>query len=381
MTGLERRVAGLSATARVGLAALGGAALALSQPPVSWPLVLFLAMPLLAWLLDAAASPRGAFAVGWAAGAGFFGAGLFWIVDPFLVQPEIFGWMAPFAVTGMAGGLALFWAVPFALARALRPPGLARVLALAALWALSDYARAHVLTGFPWALPAYAWVETPVIQLAALGGPFLLGLLTLVAGLLPALGSWRAVAVAAAMVAAGWGFGAWRLAQPLPVRAEPLVVRLVQPNAVQAEKWLPGKEQEFWDRHIALTRGAGRSAAGHRDLVGDGGALRARDAPRPAGGGGGGGTAGAARHRHRAGGGGGGGRAVLQLARGARRGRERGRGLRQAPPCPVRRIHPLCPGGGAARAAGAGDADPRRLHRRAGAAPGRSARGCRRSCR
>ena len=59
--------------------------------------------------------------------------------------------------------------------------------------------------------------------------------------------------VAAAMVAAGWTFGAWRLAQPLPQREHPLVVRLVQPNAVQAEKWLPGKEQEFWDRHIALT--------------------------------------------------------------------------------------------------------------------------------
>ena len=59
---------------------------------------------------------------------------------------------------------------------------------------------------------------------------------------------------AAALVAAGWGFGAWRLAQPLPERPQPLVVRLVQPNAPQAEKWLPGKAQEFWDRHLALTR-------------------------------------------------------------------------------------------------------------------------------
>ena len=292
-----------------------------------------------------AASPRGAFAVGWAAGAGFFGAGLFWIVDPFLVQPEIFGWMAPFAVTGMAGGLALFWAVPFALARALRPPGLARVLALAALWALSDYARAHVLTGFPWALAG--------LCLGRDAGD-------------PAGGAGRAVPARAPDAGRGdccrrWGAGgrwrwpprwwpraggsgAWRLAQPLPVRAEPLVVRLVQPNAVQAEKWLPGKEQEFWDRHIALTRApadprpdiviwsetAAPFALGTRpDLQAEAAAAAA---------------AGAARHRHRAGGGGGGGRAVLQLARGPRRGRERGRGLRQAPPCPVRRIHPALPG-------------------------------------
>ena len=38
------------------------------------------------------------------------------------------------------------------------------------------------------------------------------------------------------------------------MRPQPLVVRLVQPNAAQAEKWLPGKAQEFWDRHLALTR-------------------------------------------------------------------------------------------------------------------------------
>jgi apolipoprotein N-acyltransferase len=37
----------------------------------------------------------------------------------------------------------------------------------------------------------------------------------------------------------------------------PLVVRLVQPNAVQAEKWLPGKAQEFYDRHIAMTLAPG----------------------------------------------------------------------------------------------------------------------------
>ena len=128
------------------------------------------------------------------------------------------------------------------------------MLLLAALWSLAEYARGHVLTGFPWGLTAYAWVETPVIQTVALFGPYGLGLLTLTAGLLPGLGRWRAVAVAAALVAAGWGAGAWRLAQPVPARVEPLVVRLVQPNARQELKWQDGMEQAFYDRHIAMTR-------------------------------------------------------------------------------------------------------------------------------
>ncbi len=215
-------------------------------------MVLFLALPVLLWLLDGV-RPRGAFALGWVAGCAHFAAALFWIVDPFLVEPDVYGWMAPFAVAGTAAGMALFWAVPFALARAWWPPGVWRVLVLAALWTLADYARGHLLTGFPWGLFAYAWVETPVMQASALVGPYGLGLLTLIAALLPGLAAWRPVALAAALVAAGWGFGAWRLSQPVPVRAEPLTVRLVQPNATQALKWQPGMEQKFYERHLALS--------------------------------------------------------------------------------------------------------------------------------
>jgi apolipoprotein N-acyltransferase len=258
VTAAAARVAALTGLRRLALAAAAGAATALAQPPVSWPAVLFLALPVLLWLLDGTPGPRAAFAVGWAAGAGHFAAALFWIVEPFLVQPEIFGWMAPFALAGMAGGLALFWAAPFALARAWWPPGMWRVLLLASLWTLAELARAHVLTGFPWGLVAYGWVETPVIQAVALFGPHALGLLTLVAALLPGLRSWRALAAAAALVAAGWGFGAWRLAQPAPERPEPLVVRLVQPDADQALKWQPGMQQEFYERHLGLSRAGPR---------------------------------------------------------------------------------------------------------------------------
>ena len=162
--------------------------MALSQPPVSWPVVLFAALPVLLWLTDGA-GPRGGFAIGWAAGVGYFGAGMFWIVDPFLVEPDVFGWMAPFALAGVAAGLALFWGLPFGLGRAWCPPGVRRILLLAALWTLCDYARSNILTGFPWALIGYAWVETPVIQTTAWFGPHLLSLLTISAALLPGLGS------------------------------------------------------------------------------------------------------------------------------------------------------------------------------------------------
>ena len=80
--------------------------MALGQAPVSWPLAVLLALPILLWLLEAAPGPARAFLIGWGAGVGYFAAGMFWIVDPFLVQPEIFGWMAPFALVGLSAGLA-----------------------------------------------------------------------------------------------------------------------------------------------------------------------------------------------------------------------------------------------------------------------------------
>ena len=382
---LERRVAALGgARDGSGSPRSPGPRRALAQPPVSWPAVLFLALPVLLWLLDGTRRAAGRLRprLGGRARRSSPPA-LFWIVEPFLVEPEVYGWMAPFALVGMAGGLALFWAVPFALARAWWPPGPGRVLLLAALWTLADYARGHVLTGFPWGLFGYAWVETPVIQAAALVGPHGLGFLTLVAGTAArARRPGARSALAAALVAAGWGFGAWRLAQPVPERAEPLVVRLVQPNADQALKWQPGMEQVFYDRHIALSRAQAEprpdvtiwSETAVPFVLGEAPELLAESAA----------AAGA------------GGRLVLGIRRSSRGrraarwynalavlgpGRDGGRHLRQAPPGAVRRVHPLRRHRRPARAARARDADPRRLLAPATARTSSRPPACRRSCR
>jgi apolipoprotein N-acyltransferase len=251
---------------RMALAAVVGAAMALGQPPLSLAFVVFLCLPPLLWLLDGTAGRRGAFGLGWAAGAGYFAAGLFWIVEPFLVDADRYGLLAPFALVAMAGGLALFWGVAFALARTLWRPGWARVLVLAACWTAAEFARSHLFGGFPWALIGYVWTETPVVQAAALFGPHMLGFLTLVAGLLPGAalgrdltGAGRAgvLLAAAALVAAGFVWGAVRLATPVPPRESPLTVRLVQPNAAQHLKWRTDMQQAFYARHLALTRAPG----------------------------------------------------------------------------------------------------------------------------
>ena len=208
-------------------------------------------------LLLAARGARSSAAIGWAAGVGYFGVALHWLVEPFLVDAARHGWMAPFALTFMAGGLALFWAAAFwAAARLARPHW--RPVALALTLPLAEWLRSTVLSGFPWALPAYAWSETPVIHAAALVGPHGLTTLTVVlaAGLAMALRRERSIGWTlggvlplAGIAALGW----WQAQVVLIEGDEAPVVRLVQPNAPQDEKWDPERSLTFVDRQIALT--------------------------------------------------------------------------------------------------------------------------------
>lgn len=252
---------------RLGLAALAGAVITLGQPPISLPWTLFLGLPVVVWLVDAAPGPLGAALIGWATGFGYFVSGLYWIGFAFLVDADQFAWMIPFAVTLLPAFLALFWAVGFALARRIWPVGRPwRVLALAAGVALAEYARGHVLTGFPWGLPGYVWVNTPAMQTAAWVGPFGVTFLTL--ALVPfvplACAERRLLAGLAALVAAAalWFSGEMRLHIEVPEASTGPVLRLVQPNAQQELKWLPDQTPRFYANLLASTAAAPDPALG-----------------------------------------------------------------------------------------------------------------------
>ncbi|KGJ04935.1 apolipoprotein acyltransferase [Paracoccus halophilus] len=254
----------------LGCAGLGAFA-ALGQAP--WDLW-FLALPALAvlcWQIARAVSPAQAAWSAFAAGLGHFALAMSWIVEPFLVQPEIYGWMAPFALALMAAGGALFWTLPAWLAARLLPGFPRQGLAFAALMILSDWLRGWIFTGLPWALAGHIWTDTPASQLAAHLGALGLSALTMLAAALP-LACWRGPAgrwrgalpgaiLAALVVAMAWSAGMARLARPLPDDT-PIKLRLVQPNAKQALKWDPYWSEVFFRRLLDLSaeRDADRAA-------------------------------------------------------------------------------------------------------------------------
>lgn len=242
---------------RQALAALLGVVAAGALPPLYLLPLLLPAFTGALWLLRGAVSGRQAALTGWAFGTGYFAAGLYWVGIAFLVDAARFGWAMPFAVGGLAAGLALFPALAFWLTDLARRrfdlDGMALVLALAAAWLLGEGLRAWIFTGFPWNLVGTVWAfSAAALQPAALGGVWLLSLLTVAAAAAPAAltapARHRGRALAAAMIVlllplAGWGLGSLRLAAAPAVdsaanRAQPEVrLRLVQPSIPQALKW------------------------------------------------------------------------------------------------------------------------------------------------
>jgi apolipoprotein N-acyltransferase len=253
---------------RLALAFLAGAASALAMPPFDVFPILFVTFPVFVWLLDGTVGRSrtrncgAAAAIGWCFGFGYFLAGLWWIGSAFLVEAAVFGWMLPLAVLVLPAGLALFTAAAAFVARLIWSAGPQRIFAFALAIALSELARGHVLSGFPWNAYGYALTITPLtMQSAALFG--IEGLTAIAAFVFasPAALSGggsvlarRAVPGLAVAVLAGLvGYGAIRLAGAETAMVADLNLRIVQPSIPQAEKWLPENRNRIFADYLTLS--------------------------------------------------------------------------------------------------------------------------------
>src|SRR6056297_4025261 len=262
--GLVRRAAALRARYRLPLVAGLGALAGLGQAPWGlWPLSIA-ALAAIYALFTVATGWRRAAVLGWAAGTGYFALSLSWIIEPFLVDVARHGWMAPFALFGLASGLALFWALAAGVAYAAR----GGALGLACVLTLTEALRGTLFTGFPWAQPGHALIDTTLLPLASLAGSLgltfaLLATSTALAALLtgPRLSGALGVAGFAALFAvAGQLPPAPQTPQDAPI------IRLIQPNAPQHLKWDPTHIQTFFDRQMAFTSEPGQGGA-RPDLI------------------------------------------------------------------------------------------------------------------
>src|SRR5678815_932259 len=133
------------------IALAAGAVSAFAFAPVGlWPLMP-LAIASLCELVWRSKSLKQALAVGWGFGFGQFVVGLNWIATAFTYQAAMPAWLGWIAVVLLSIYLAVYPMLAAGLAwRAGRDRPLALALVLAGAWAIAEWLRAGIFTGFAW---------------------------------------------------------------------------------------------------------------------------------------------------------------------------------------------------------------------------------------
>ena len=262
-----------------------------------WPLTL---LALAGWMALVARSPRGwrAFGLGWAFGVGHFVIGLNWIATAFTYQAAMPAWLGWVAVVLLSLYLAVYpalaawgaWAVqryvapakavtlgslhgdgPRPIAPAFAGTTLSFILAIAALWTLTEWLRSWVFTGFAWnplaavlgstmtpnlALPiigTYGF-SAVVMILAAWMGWAILWLANSRNRRPPKSGTWIGLgffSIFLLPLIAVFMFPSLIPASPTPDDGIPITV--VQPNVGQEDKWEGSKADANFAKLARLT--------------------------------------------------------------------------------------------------------------------------------
>ncbi len=255
------------------LAALGlGVLAALALPPFNLVPVILVAIPGLLWLIGQAPGWRSAGLRGLAFGWALSMTGLYWVTNAVLVMAAQFWWAVPITVPLLSLVLALFIAVPCAVAR-LVLAGWRRLAVLAGLWVLGDIAREFVLSGFPWNLLGSVWEMPGTLGLVFMQPACWVGTDGLTLGTLLLAGSLtlgrRGWAAGAALLAVWVVAGALRLQVAAPPTGLTAVV--AQGDVSEQEHRDHGSDPAWaariFDRYLALTTDGVRRAGSGRVVV------------------------------------------------------------------------------------------------------------------
>ncbi len=225
------------------VAALAAGALSVAgfAPLAAFPLP-FATLAGLLFLWRSAATPRVALRIGFAFGAGLFGAGVSWVY----VSLHDFGTMpAPLAAIGAFAFCAILALYPAAagwsLARLQLGPLAAALLAFPALWTLFEWLRGWIFTGVPWLAVGYSQADSPLAGFAPVVGVYGVSFaVALCAGLLGVVVSGSGKARIAGGVALVFAFGLGQLLKQIAwtsPQGAPFQVALLQGNIPQDLKF------------------------------------------------------------------------------------------------------------------------------------------------
>ncbi|OIQ95329.1 apolipoprotein N-acyltransferase [mine drainage metagenome] len=206
-------------------------------------------------------SPKEAAWAGFFYGLGLFGAGIYWIyisLHDFGNMPAL---MAGFATFVLCAFLSLFPAVVGALSvRISTHQNYTRLLAIPVFWALSEWIRSWIFTGFPWLTIGYSQVpSSPLAGYVPIIGIYGASLITI--SIASAIGLWiakkpnsyiwrRNTLILLSLV---WITGGLlkQIEWTTPT-GQPITVALLQGNIAQNIKWAPEVAEQTLAQYLSM---------------------------------------------------------------------------------------------------------------------------------
>ena len=222
------------------LLALGfGALSAFAFRPIGIWLLMPVAFAIFFRLLNDTPSLKRALWLGWLFGLGQFVIGFNWIATAFTYQAAMPAWLGWIAVVLLSLYLAVYPMLAAGLAWTFgRQRPFALVLGLAGAWAVTEWLRAGIFTGFAWNPVGVTLADTHLLNVATLIGTYgLSALVVLAGGMLWLLfrKEWRVGGGLLALIVA-----LHFVPRPATAEAAGRSVRVIQPNIGQQDKWRPG---------------------------------------------------------------------------------------------------------------------------------------------
>ncbi|MEJ7777695.1 MAG: apolipoprotein N-acyltransferase [Sphingomicrobium sp.] len=240
------------------LALLAGLVSALAFEPVGfWPLMP-VAFAALMELLDRTKSLGRALATGWLFGLGQFVVSLNWIATAFTFQTAMPPWLGWIAVVLLSLYLAVYPAIAAGIAWKIgNRERIILAITLAGAWAITEWLRGIVFTGFAWNPVGVTLVPTPLLGISALLGTYGLSALVVLFGSviwLEYYRKWLTPVVVVVVTALLWAMPTSNVPEhALAVKP----IRVVQPNIGQEDKWRPGFADQSAARLASLSERPG----------------------------------------------------------------------------------------------------------------------------
>ncbi len=209
-------------------------------------------------------SPAKSFLLGWLAGLAYFIGTLSWLAETM----SDFGGLHILAATGvnflLIAYLSLYVGLFCALLHFVAPDHEYSLLLMApALWVVLEYAKGHLLTGFPWVSLAYSqYRNLSMIQIADFGSVYsVVFVIVLVnSALYLFIVKWRSegqssvksLFVGFVVLLLTFSYGTFRLSQTI-TGSETVSVAVIQGNVAQTEKWDRSFQKLTVEKYLSLS--------------------------------------------------------------------------------------------------------------------------------